>query len=57
MAVFTYEALGGKEHREKALDLLASSPSLLADLKYLPELAELRRDPRYLKLLSSNHVQ
>jgi eukaryotic-like serine/threonine-protein kinase len=57
MAVLTYEALGGEEHRKRTLDLLASSPPLLADVKSFPELADLRRDPRYLKLLSSNHVQ
>jgi hypothetical protein len=57
MAVLTYEALGGEEHRKQAVDLLASSPSLIADVKSFPELADLRRDPRYLKLLGSNHVQ
>jgi tetratricopeptide (TPR) repeat protein len=55
-AVFTYERLGGEKHRKQALDLLANSSSILADVKYFPELADLRRDPRYLKLLP-NHVQ
>ena len=57
MAVLTYEALGGEEYRKRTLDLLASSPPVLADLKSFPELADLRRDPRYMKLLDSNHVQ
>jgi len=54
MAVMTYEALG---HREKSLRLLTSSPTVLGQLKRYPELADLRRDPRFLQLLSSNHVQ
>jgi serine/threonine protein kinase/tetratricopeptide (TPR) repeat protein len=54
MAAMTYEALG---QREKTLRLLATSPSVLPQLKRYPELADLRRDPRFLQLLSSNHVQ
>jgi serine/threonine protein kinase len=57
IAVFSYEALGGEAHRQKVLDLLAASPSLINDLKNFPELADLRRDPRYKKLTGSNEVQ
>ncbi len=54
LAVLTYEALG---RREQSLGLLTSSPAVLGQLKRYPELADLRRDPRFLQLLSSNHVQ
>jgi len=57
LALFTYEELGGGEHRAQAVNLLARFPSMLAEVKYFPELADLGRDPRYLKLLSSNHIQ
>jgi tetratricopeptide (TPR) repeat protein len=53
-AVLTYEALG---RREQTLSLLTSSPAVLAQLKRYPEVADLRRDPRFQQLLSSNHVQ
>jgi tetratricopeptide (TPR) repeat protein len=54
VALWTYEALG---RREQSLELLAKSPSILRQIKSLPELADLRRDPRFLELLDSNHVQ
>jgi Flp pilus assembly protein TadD/TolB-like protein len=54
MAVLTYEALG---HREQSLSVLASAPSIIVRLNRYPELAELRRDPRFLKLLGSKDVQ
>jgi serine/threonine protein kinase/Flp pilus assembly protein TadD len=54
MAVLTYEALG---HREVTLSFLPSSPAVLPQLNRYPELADLRRDPRFVQLLSSNHVQ
>lgn len=54
LAVWTYEALG---HRDQSLQLLAKSPSILHQIKTVPELAELRRDPRFTELLASNHVQ
>jgi tetratricopeptide (TPR) repeat protein len=53
MAVWTYEALG---HRDQSLQLLAKSPSVLRELPAIPELADLRRDPRFTELLASNHV-
>ncbi|MGD0298103.1 MAG: protein kinase [Bryobacteraceae bacterium] len=54
IAVLTYEAL---RHREDTLGLLTSSPAVLPQLSRYPELADLRRDPRFVQLLSSNHVQ
>jgi serine/threonine protein kinase/tetratricopeptide (TPR) repeat protein len=54
MAVLTYEALG---HRDQTLGILANSPAVLDQLNRYPELADLRRDPRFLQLLSSNHIQ
>jgi tetratricopeptide (TPR) repeat protein/TolB-like protein len=54
MTVLTYETLGGR--RKEALDLLANSPSILIQLIRYPELADLRHDPRFQQLLSSNHV-
>jgi tetratricopeptide (TPR) repeat protein len=54
VAVWTYEALG---RRDQSLELLAKSPSILSQIRSLPELADLRRDPRFTKLLASNHVQ
>ena len=54
MAVLTYEALG---HRESTLSLLTSPPAVLSQLNRYPELADLRRDPRFVQLLSSNHIQ
>ena len=54
MAVSTYEALG---RRDQSLQLLAESPSILRQIRSFPELADLRRDPRFTELLASNHVQ
>jgi eukaryotic-like serine/threonine-protein kinase len=54
MAVLTYEALG---RREQTLALLTRLPTVLGQLNRYPELADLRRDPRFLQLLSSNHIQ
>ena len=54
VAVSTYEAL---RRRNQSLQLLAKSPSILRQIRSLPQLAELRRDPRFLELLASNHVQ
>ena len=45
MTVLTYETLGGR--RKETLDLLANSPSILVQLIRYPELADLRRDPRF----------
>jgi eukaryotic-like serine/threonine-protein kinase len=48
----TYDALG---HREAAVDVLSRSPAqLLADLSRRPDLADLRKDPRFLLLLASH---
>ena len=54
VAVALYEAI---RHRDQSLQLLAKSPSILLQVKWLPELADLRRDPRFIELLASNHVQ
>jgi len=54
VAMLTYEALG---RRDRSLQLLAKSPSILRQIKLLPELADLRRDPRFTELLALNHVQ
>jgi tetratricopeptide (TPR) repeat protein len=54
VAVSTYEVL---RRRDQSLQLLAKSPSILRQVKSLPELADLRRDPRFQELLASNHVQ
>jgi tetratricopeptide (TPR) repeat protein len=52
MAVMTYEALG---RRDSALTVLKGAPAeLLADLNRWPDAADLRRDPRFLKLLVRN---
>lgn len=52
-AVLTYELIG---RREAALNLLEGSPSIVAEMDRYPGLENLRQDPRYIKLLSSNHV-
>jgi len=54
VAVLTYETLG---RRDQSLQLLAKSPSIFRQIELLPELADLRRDPRFTELLASNHVQ
>jgi serine/threonine-protein kinase len=54
MAVLTFEELG---RREQTLALLTRLPAVLGQLNRYPELADLRRDPRFLQLLSSNHIQ
>lgn len=54
MAVLTYEALG---RREQSLSVLASAPSIIVRLRRYPELAELRNDSRFLKLLGSKDTQ
>jgi tetratricopeptide (TPR) repeat protein len=54
MAVLTYEALG---RREQTLALLTRLPTVLGQLNRYPELADLRSDPRFLQLLSSNNIQ
>ena len=55
MAALTYEALG---RREDTLGLLtASSTEMIADLNRWPDVADLRKDPRYLQLLASRHIQ
>jgi eukaryotic-like serine/threonine-protein kinase len=52
MAVATYEALGD---RDDALALLASSPAgVLADINRWPDVANLRADPRFTKLLETH---
>ena len=58
-AAETYEALG---LREATLELLQTTqqnmlPGLLAELSRYPEVAALRKDPRFLQLMASNHVQ
>jgi len=53
VAVVTYEALG---RRDQSLQLLAKSPSILRQIKSVPVLADLRRDPRFTELLVANHV-
>jgi len=58
MAVLTYEALGGLDQRQAALDALSSAPAQLVwDLNRWPDLAGLQKDPRFVQLLVSNHVQ
>jgi len=54
LAVWTYEA---QRRRDKSLQLLAKSPSILPQIKSFPVLADLRRDPHFIELLASNHVQ
>ncbi len=54
LAVLTYETLGS---RELALGLLNGSPSILVQLNRYPELMDLRRDPRYERLLTNNKNQ
>jgi tetratricopeptide (TPR) repeat protein len=54
VAVSTFEALG---RRDQSLQLLAKSPAILRQIRTFPELADLRRDPRFIELLASNHVQ
>ncbi len=56
MAVLTYEALG---HRQQTLNFLTSlapalAHSVLVQLNEYPEVADLRRTPRFLELLGSN---
>jgi tetratricopeptide (TPR) repeat protein len=51
----TYEVLGW---RDSTLDFLASwPPSLLGQLNRYPGVADLRKDPRFLQLLASHHIQ
>ena len=54
-AALAYERL---DRRESTLAVLGNSPAqLLADLNRWPDVADLRRDTRFLQLLISNHVQ
>jgi hypothetical protein len=49
-AVLTYDCLG---LREKALDLLPrATPDLLEELNAHPDLAEFRRHPRFIQMLT-----
>ncbi len=51
MAAITYEALG---RRDDALSVLAASPAgVLADVSRWPDVADLRKDSRFLHLLNS----
>jgi tetratricopeptide (TPR) repeat protein len=51
----TYEVLG---ERNSTLAVLGSAPgALLAQLNRSPELAGLRRDPRFIQLMASKHAQ
>ncbi len=55
MAALTYETLG---RREDTLGILAKSPAgMVLQLNRYPDVAELRRDPRFLQVLASKHVQ
>ncbi len=54
VAVLAYEALN---QRDQTLDLLAKSPAILKQMGFFPELAGLRRDSRYIELLTNNHIQ
>ena len=59
MAAETYEILG---RRESTLAVLGGSPgdmlpSILAQLSLYPDVTELRKDPRFLQLKASYHVQ
>lgn len=53
-AVLTYEAIG---HRVTALSLLDGSPVTASEMSRYPGLEELRKDPRYTKLLDVKHIQ
>jgi hypothetical protein len=56
MAVLTYEALGRREQTLNFLTSLAPAlaHSVLVQLNEYPEVADLRRTPRFLELLGSN---
>lgn len=52
MAAITYEVLG---RRDDTLSVLATSPAaVLASVNRWPDLADLRKDPRFLQLLTSH---
>ena len=54
-AALTYEALG---RRNDTLAVLAASPTaIVADLGRWPDVADLHRDPRFLKLLQSDSAK
>jgi len=51
----TYEALG---EREETLALIGDAPDgLLSMLKRFPDLAELQKDSRFLRLVATHHIQ
>jgi serine/threonine-protein kinase len=53
-AAVTYEALG---QRDSTLAVLSTSPpGVLADLSRWPDVADLKRDPRFLRLLASHQL-
>jgi serine/threonine protein kinase len=55
MAAVTYEALG---KRDQTLSVLAGSPAgVLADLSRWPDVADIRRDSRFLELLTSHGIK
>lgn len=55
MAAVTYEALG---RRDQTLSVLAGSPvGVLADLSRWPDVADMRRDSRFLELLTSHGIK
>ena len=59
VALLTYEVIG---LRPRSLDLLEGSSStlfrsIMVQAERYPELAGLRREPRYMKLVDSNHVR
>ena len=55
MAAVTYETLG---QRDSTLAVLSASPDgVLADLSRWPEVADLRKDPRFSQLLASHQLK
>ena len=54
-AAVAYETL---RDRDKTIDVLESAPAgVLADLNHWPDVADLHKDPRFLKLLASHQIK